>query len=118
MMSLNMSEGVREMLNQRMLGAGISMDANKGALNVLQLVFGLTYSQLSVYLQFRICLIVETFCDDTLARVSIPSMEEIETFAAAVGERHLLLNDCWATMTSQTQIWLILNKMTKLKKRT
>jgi hypothetical protein len=33
-----------------------------------------------------------------LARVSIPSTEEIETFKAAFGEHQLLLNDCWAMM--------------------
>jgi hypothetical protein len=70
------------------LGLVLVWMQTRGALNVLQLVFGLTHSYLSVYLRFRIFLIVETFCDDTLARVSIPSMEEIETFKAAFGERH------------------------------
>ena len=67
-------------------------------MNVLQLVFGLTYSNLSVFLHFDIRLIVETFCKDPLARVAIPSRAEIETFKVAFGKRHLLLNDCWETM--------------------
>ncbi len=70
----------------------------RGSLNVLQLVFGLTYTNLSVYLRFGIQLIVDTFRDDPLARVSIPSVEEIETFKAAFAMWHPLLNDCWATM--------------------
>jgi hypothetical protein len=70
----------------------------KGALNVLQLVFGLTYSNLSVYLQFGIWLIVETFCNDPLVRVAILSREEIETFKVAFSKCHLLLNDCRAIM--------------------
>ncbi len=70
----------------------------RGLLNVLQLVFGLTYSNLYVYLRFGIRLIVETFRNDPLARVSIPSGEEIESFKEAFAARHPLLNDCWATM--------------------
>jgi hypothetical protein len=58
----------------------------KGLLNVLQLVFGLTYSNLSVYLRFGMRLIVETFWNDPHARVSIPLAEDIETFKAAFAE--------------------------------
>ncbi len=51
-----------------------------GSLNVLQLVFGLTYTDLSVYLQFGIHhLIIEIFWDDPLARVSLPTVEDIAT---------------------------------------
>jgi len=67
----------------------------RGLLNVLQLIFGLTYANLSVYLRFSIRLIVEIFRNDPLARVSIPSVEEIESFKEAFG---VLLNDCWTTM--------------------
>ena len=49
----------------------------RGSLNDLQLDFGLTYSNLCVYLRFGIRLIIETFRNDPLARVSIPSGEEI-----------------------------------------
>ncbi len=70
----------------------------RGALNILQLVFGLTYSNLSVYLQFGIWLIVETFRDDPPARVAILLREEIETYKVAFSKRHPLLNNCWATM--------------------
>ena len=70
----------------------------RGSLHVLQLVFGLTYSNLSVYLIFGMRIIVETFRHNPLARVSIPSAEEIESFKAAFAEQHPLLTDCWATM--------------------
>ncbi len=70
----------------------------RGLLNVLQLVFGLTYTNLSVYLRFGVRLLVETFRDNPLARVSIPSMEKIESFKEAFAARHLLLTDCWVTM--------------------
>ncbi len=60
------------------LGLVLVWTCTRGSLNVLQLVFGLNYTNLSVYLRFGIRLIVDTFWDDPLARVSIPSVEEIE----------------------------------------
>jgi hypothetical protein len=80
------------------LGLVLVWTRTRGSLNVLQLVFGLTYSNLSVYLRFGIGLMVETFKNDPLARVAIPSGEDIVSFKAAFAERHPLLTDCWATM--------------------
>jgi hypothetical protein len=80
------------------LGLVLVWMRTRGPLNVLQLIFGLTYSNLSVYLRFGSRLIVETFRHNPIARVSIPSAEEIETFKVAFAEGHPLLIDCWATM--------------------
>ena len=54
----------------------------RGSLNILQLVFGRTYSNLCVYLRFGIRHIVETFQNDPL---SIPSGKEMESFKEAFG---------------------------------
>ncbi len=69
-----------------------SMGATRGSISLLQLVFGLTHSNLSMYLQFGIRLIVETFWHDPLATVSI-SAEEIWGHMAAMGAQHPLLED-------------------------
>ena len=71
------------------LGLALVWTHTRGPLNVLQLVFGLTYTNLSVYLRFGIRLIGETFRDDPLVSVSIPSAEKIETFKAAFAVRNL-----------------------------
>ncbi len=80
------------------LGLVLVWTRTRGALNVLQLVFGLTYTNLSVYLRFSIRLLSETFHDDPLAQVCLPSPEEISKYKAAFGEQHPLLHDCWATI--------------------
>jgi hypothetical protein len=64
----------------------------------LQLVFGLTYSNLSVYFRFGVQLFIKMFKDDTLAQVSIPSAEDIKSCKEAFAAWHPLLTDCWATM--------------------
>ena len=88
----------REVQPADCLGLVLVWTRTRGPLNVLQLVFGLTCTNLSVYLRFGIRLFVETFRHDPLESVHIPSAETIETFKDAFAVRHPLLNDCWATM--------------------
>ena len=88
----------REVQPADCLGLVLVWTRTRGALNVLQLVFGLTYSNLSVYLRFGVRLIVEIFRDDPMARPSLPSTEKIDEYKAAFAARHPLLCDCWATM--------------------
>jgi hypothetical protein len=57
----------REVQPADCLGLVLVWTRTRGPLNVLQLVFGLTYSNLSVYLRFGIRLVVETFHDDPMA---------------------------------------------------
>ncbi len=88
----------REVQPDDCLGLVLVWLQTRGLLNVLQLVFRLTYTNLSVYLRFGICLLIETCHDDLLARFSLPSAEEINNCKTAFGEQHLLLHECWATM--------------------
>jgi hypothetical protein len=80
------------------LGLVLVWMQTRGLLNILQLVFGLTYSNLSVYLRFGICLIIKTYHDNPLAREALPLAEETNKFKAAFRARHPLLHDCWAIM--------------------
>jgi hypothetical protein len=51
----------RKVLPADCLGLVLVWTQTRGSLNVLQLVFGLTYTNLSVYLRFGICFVVEVF---------------------------------------------------------
>ena len=57
----------REVKPADCLGLVLVWTRTRGSLNILQLVFELTYSNLSVYLRFGIRLVVETFHDDPMA---------------------------------------------------
>jgi hypothetical protein len=57
----------REVQPEDCLGLVLVWMQNRGLLNGLQLVFGLTYSYLSVYLRFGVWLFVKMFRDDLLA---------------------------------------------------
>jgi hypothetical protein len=88
----------REVQPEDCLGLVLVWTQTRGLLNVLQLVFGLTYTNLSVYLRFGVHLFVKTFRGNLLAQVSIPSTEEIESFKETFAAWHPLLTDCWITM--------------------
>jgi hypothetical protein len=56
----------RDVQPEDYLGLVLVWMQTRGALNVLQLVFGLTYTNLSVYLRFSISFLIETFHDNLL----------------------------------------------------
>ncbi len=77
------------------LGLVLVWTRTSGSLNVLSFIFGLTYTNLSIYLRFGVRLFFETFRDHPLARVSIPSsVEEIDSFKEVFAVQRPLLNDC------------------------
>jgi hypothetical protein len=84
----------REVQPKDCLGLVLVWTHKRGLLNVLQLVFEFIYSNSCVYLRLSIWLIVETFQNDPLTRVHIPSQEEIESFEAATVARQPILNNC------------------------
>jgi hypothetical protein len=88
----------REVQPEDCLGLVLVWTQTRGSLNVLQLVFGLNYSNLSMYLRFCVRLFIKMFRDNPFAWVSNPSAEEIESFKEAFAAQHPLLPDCWATM--------------------
>jgi hypothetical protein len=65
---------------------------------VLQLIFGMTSSNLCMYLRFGCCIIVEALKNDSLAKICIPSAEDIAVYKQAIGTVYLLLSNVWCTM--------------------
>jgi hypothetical protein len=68
----------REVQPEDCLGLVLVWTRTRGSLNVIELVFGLIYFTLSVYLRFGMRLFNNTFWNDPLARVSIPLAEDIK----------------------------------------
>jgi len=67
-------------------------------MTALQLIFGMTHSNLCMYLRFGRYMIVKAFKSDSLAKIVIPSNEEIVSYKEAVGAIYPLLSDVWSTM--------------------
>jgi len=65
---------------------------------VLQMIFGMTMTNITMYLRFGRRIMVEVFRKDPLAQIRIPSRDAIKGYQEAIGERHPRLKDVWATM--------------------
>ncbi len=70
----------------------------RGAMNVLQLIFGMTYSNAWSYLRFGKRIIIEVLKNDDFAKISLPSAEKVGEYCVTVKQRHPDLDNVWATM--------------------
>jgi hypothetical protein len=80
------------------LGLVLVWTRTRGSLTALQLIFGLSCSNLCMYLRFGCRVIVEALKIDSLAMIAIPSNEIIALYQEAVGAIYPLLSDVWSTM--------------------
>ena len=65
---------------------------------VLQIIFGMTMTNLSVYVRFARRIIISVLRNDPLAAISIPNNIEIEEYKDAINSRHPPLKEVWCTM--------------------
>lgn len=70
----------------------------RGALNILQLIFGMTMSNVSSYLRHGKRIVIEVLKKDSLAQISLPTAEKVDEYCATVKHRHRDLDKVWATM--------------------
>ena len=80
------------------LGLVLAWTRTRGSLMALQLIFGMTFSNLDYYLLFGKRVIVMVLRNDQRASVQIPSSEKIEEYKEMVKNRHPFLTDVWCTM--------------------
>ena len=80
------------------LGLVLAWTRTRGSLMALQLIFGMTYSNLDDYLLFGKRIIVMVLKNDDRARVQIPCSETIDGYKDMVRNRHPFLTDVWCTM--------------------
>jgi hypothetical protein len=77
------------------------MDQNKefvDGLMVLQLIFGMTYTNLDDYLLFVKRIIVMILQDHPMAKVQITSTKKIEEYVQMMNRQHPYLSEVWCTM--------------------
>ncbi len=80
------------------LGLALTWTRTQGSYAVLQVIFGLTPGQLSLWLRFSRRLVVKVLRDDPHAKVMIPSDMEIRSFEAAIVAKYPALTNCWGAM--------------------
>jgi DDE superfamily endonuclease len=80
------------------LGLCLAWTQTRGSAMVLQMIFGLTATPLSMYLRFGRRILVKVLQSHPYSKIAIPSDELIEVYKQRIIERHPALQDVWCTM--------------------
>jgi DDE superfamily endonuclease len=80
------------------LGLALAWTRTRGSYAVLQVIFGLTPGNLSLWLRFARRLLVKILRQDPMAKVCIPTDDEIADFEAAITAKYPALTNCWGAM--------------------
>ena len=80
------------------LGLVLAWTRTRGSMFVLQMIFGMGSSVVSLYIRFGRRLLIQVLKSDRHARVQIPSEEKIAQYKAAVKQLHPTLDGVWLTM--------------------
>jgi DDE superfamily endonuclease len=95
----NKSKGGRRLLTSwHYLALILAWTRTRGSLAVLQIIFGVTASSLSLWLRFGRRMLIKALWSNELAVVALPTAEELQGFVAAVTRKYPALQDCWGAM--------------------
>jgi hypothetical protein len=95
----NKSKGGRRLLTSwHCLALILAWTRTRGSLAVLQIIFGVTASSLSLWLRFGRRMLIKALWSNELAVVALPTAEELQGFVAAVTRKYPALQDCWGAM--------------------
>ena len=81
-----------------LVGLVLAWTRTRGAISTLQLIFGMTMSNVVSYLKFGKRIIIEVLRNDDLAWIALPTAGKVEEYCAAVKQKHPNLDMVWATM--------------------
>ena len=65
---------------------------------VLELIFGMTQTPVSVYLQFCMLILIRVLQNMDDAKIKRPTVEQIVQYQESVRQRHPRLENVWCTM--------------------
>ena len=88
----------RQIRAEDCLGLFLGWSRTHGSMMVLQLIFGMTMTPLSKYLQFARRIVVNILKKDHLARIALPTNDKLEEYRQVIASRHPALQDVWGTM--------------------
>ena len=80
------------------LGMCLTWTTTRGSSMVLQIIFGMTATSVSLYLRFGRRILVEVLKSKPLTAIRVPSIDNINTYQAAIREKHPALEGVWCCM--------------------
>lgn len=82
------------------LGLVLAWTRTRGSMAVLQMIFGMTMTNLSTYLRFGRRVVIEVLKNDPMASIRLPTADEIQRYMNAIAEKHPNLGSekVWCTV--------------------
>jgi hypothetical protein len=80
------------------LGLVLMWTRTRGSHVVLQMIFGLTQTAVSIYLRFGRRTLITVLNEDPVPKFVIPSEDEIRNYQSCIAEKHPALSGVWCTM--------------------
>ena len=77
------------------LGVCLAWTRTRGSSMVLQIIFGMTATSVSLYLRFGRRILVEVLKSEPLAAIRVPNIDNINTYQAAIRKKHPALEGVW-----------------------
>ena len=91
--------GRKRLLSSRMaLGLVLTWARTRGSLYILQLIFGITSSPLSLWLRFSRRLLTLVLLRDKRSKVEMPTREEVDKYSSIVEDAYPSLTRVWGAM--------------------
>jgi hypothetical protein len=88
----------RLLCSRSCLALALTWTRTRGSATVLQIIFGMTRTALSIWLRFARRIIVKVLQKHPLAMVKLPSDAEIQQFIDSVKQKYSDLDNCWGAM--------------------
>jgi hypothetical protein len=95
----DLNKGRKRLIDARdCLGLVLAWTRTRGSQMVLQMLFGMTGTCVSDYIQFGIKILVQVLQELEEAKVYIPTIDYVNSMKALVRNKHPLLENVWCTM--------------------
>lgn len=95
----DLNKGRKRLIDARdCLGLLLAWTRTRGSQMVLQMLFGMTGTCVSDYIQFGIKILVQVLQELEEAKVYIPTIDYVNSMKALVRNKHPLLENVWCTM--------------------
>lgn len=96
---LKNTNGKPRLINGRdCLALYLAWTRTRGSCYVLQMLFGMTATCVSVYLRFGRRILIKVLQSQDNSAIRLPTEQQVEEYKTAIKERHPLLENVWCTM--------------------
>ena len=98
-LKVNPNKGRKRIISAtQCLGLVLAWTRTRGSAMVLQMIFGMVYTAVHIYIRFGRRLLIQILKNDADAAIKMPSNHDVKNYQDAIKEKHPSLDRVWCTM--------------------